>query len=123
MKKIQFAIILSFMIISSCSQWSAQDLTGLWEATSVTEEDQSLEVDYPSISLLLNTDGTYEYSGTLNYREAGKWSVKSNYLYTRDTLKPDGDQKIVFIKSFSKDTLELQMAEAEKTRILKMVKK
>ncbi|KAA3637160.1 MAG: hypothetical protein DWQ02_07150 [Bacteroidetes bacterium] len=123
MKKIQFAFILGSIIISSCSQWSGMDLVGTWEATNILEEDQPLEVDYPSVRLDLKEDGTYEYTGTLNYREAGKWSTKSNYLYTRDTLKPDGEQKVVFIRSYSPDSLEIQMVEAEKTRILKMVKK
>ncbi len=120
MKKIHFAIILSIIIIASCSQWSGMDLEGTWEATSILEEDQPLEVDYPSVKLDLKDDGTYEYTGTLNYREAGKWSTKSNYLYTIDTLIPDGAQKIVFIKSYSRDSLEIQMVQQEKVRILKM---
>lgn len=109
-----------FVIISGCTSPSEKDLIGTWEAYNITEEEEPIEVDYPSVKLMLNQDGTYEYRGTLNYREAGLWSLESRLLQTKDTLKPDGEQRSVYILSIARDSLELQMAEQDKTRVMKM---
>lgn len=121
MKKNNFLILLfAILLFAGCTGWTESDLIGTWEATSVTEEDEPLSVDYPTVQLILKADKTYEYKGTLNYREAGKWLAESNFLYTKDTLKPDGAQKAVYISAFQQDSLEMQMIEQEKTRIMKM---
>jgi hypothetical protein len=121
MKKFNSFILLCVVLLfAGCTQWTDSDLVGTWEAISITEEGEPLSVDYPTVLLTLKADNTYEYKGTLNYREAGKWLAESNYLYTKDTLKPDGVQKIVFIADFQQDSIEMQMVEQEKTRFMKM---
>ena len=121
MKILKVLIITGFtLFVTGCSSPAERDLVGTWEAYNITEEDEPIEVDYPSVMLKLNPDGTYEYKGTLNYREAGRWLLESRLLHTKDTLKPDGEQRSVYILSIAKDSLELQMAEQEKTRKMKM---
>ena len=75
-----FLLLLSVVFFASCSEMSPNQLIGQWEAKSVTEDGQPLEIDYPVIQLELSENGTYTYQGTLNYQEAGKWRIQSKYL-------------------------------------------
>lgn len=121
MKKIKYLTPLILIVLfGACTSWNESDLVGTWEATSVTEEGEAVSIDYPTVKLILKADRTYEYKGTLNYREAGKWLAESNFLYTKDTLKPEGAQRAVYISAFEQDSLEMKMVEQEKTRIMKM---
>lgn len=115
-------IFFTVLVYSGCNDLSRGDLIGSWEAVSVSEAGRPLEVDYPLIRLDIMKDGTYNYQGTLNYREAGKWHIKSHHLYTIDTLKPGATEKAVLISSLTRDSFELKMSENEIERIMKMVR-
>ncbi len=117
-----FLLLISGLIITSCSEMSSSDLIGQWEATSVTEDRLPLEVDYPVIQLEILKNGTYKYQGTLNYKEAGKWRIQSKYLFTIDTLKPEGIEKAVAISKLTMNSFEMKMKEGKKQRVMKMVK-
>lgn len=121
MKLWSFVLGSLFIIFSaSCSEFSSADLHGKWEAVVVIEEGDTLQVDYPSIQLHLNESGTYQYNGTLNYKEAGNWQYKSKHLLTTDTLKLNSPEKAVLISSFQDNSFEMTMEENGKKRMMKM---
>lgn len=97
-------------------------LTGRWEALEVKEEERLLQVELSEIHFAFHTDGTYDFHSTLNYREAGRYSLRDQYLLTTDTLEPGAVEKVVEIARLSADTLRLRMMEAGKERFLLLTK-
>lgn len=111
----------------ACSQEAVDTrqhlLSGRWQALEVMEEGRPLEVDPAEIRFAFYTDGTYDFQSTLNYREAGRYALQSEYLLTTDTLTTDsGTEKAVEITLLNADTLRLRMMEDEKERFLLLTK-
>ena len=115
-------LFISSLLISCENSIRPSDLLGNWEAISIFEEGQPLEIDYPVIRLLVSEDGTYNYTGTLNYKESGRWHIQNEYFITKDTLLPDALEKTVLISKLTQDSFEMEMKEGEKERILVMIK-
>lgn len=97
-------------------------LTGRWETLEVKEEERPLQVDLSEIHFAFHTDGTYAFHSTLNYREAGRYTLRDQYLLTTDTLEAGAAEKAVEITRLSTDTLRLRMMEAGKERFLLLTK-
>lgn len=116
--------LVTLLFFSACEdQPSRTDLlSGSWQATSITEEDRPLKVQPEEISFYFSPDQTYEFRSTLNYREAGRYQLRKDYLITRDTLAPGGKEKAVEIIQLTPDSLRLRMIDRENERILQLVK-
>ncbi len=109
-------------LASACQSGEEELLHGQWQATSVTEEGEPLQVDASEISLVLSPQGQYLYRSTLNYREAGKWYFQSGYLFTQDTLKQGSREKAVQVVKLQEDTLELRMKDGVRERMLMLTR-
>jgi hypothetical protein len=116
-------LFLSFIAIqfSSCDRYKTMQLKGQWKAVSVVKNNQTFEVPLEEIKLNF-TDKAYSFEGTLQYREAGHYSISTPFLYTIDTLDSDSEQKAVQILQLTNDTLEILMDQGGEEMILKMVK-
>ena len=123
----QFQHILLFIIcgafVSCQTSVDEEMIIGQWKAVEVMEEDQKLNIEDPSvIELIFHSNEFYEYSSTLNYKEAGSFELDLPYLITIDTLNKASTKKAVKINKLTTDSLILLMEENEKKRILKMVR-
>jgi hypothetical protein len=105
-----------------CKHWQENKLIGSWQAAQVIEDDMPLELDVSSIGFKFFPTHIYNYTGTLNYKEAGTFEVRGDMLYTTDTINKASSEKVVKIVSLTEDSLFLKMNEEGKIRILKLSK-
>lgn len=118
-------IFLAVILLAGSCQKSPsrkEKLSGHWQALQITEEERPLEVTPEEIQFWFYPDNTYEFRSTLNYREAGRFRLRKEYLYTTDTLAPGGQEKAVEILQLTPDTLTLRMMDQEKERRLELMK-
>lgn len=97
-------------------------MIGHWKAQEVTEDGMPLDVDLSTLGFVFSKDGYYQYHGTLNYREAGTFSLNGDLLYTLDTINQASSEKAVKIINLTNDSLALKMNEEGKIRIVKLFK-
>lgn len=117
------AIVLTGSALSCSPDASRKErLTGHWQAVEANEEGRPLEVTPEEIQFWFYPDDTYTFNSTLNYREAGRYHLRNQYLITTDTLSPDAPEKVVEIMQLGPDTLTFRMMEAEKERTLTLKK-
>ena len=115
-------LLIGFLFVASCTNEKEKLLPGNWQATEVLEEGEPLAVPVADIRFDFFEDGTYIYNSTLNYKEAGTYSIQSNLLYTLDTVNQASVEKAVRIELLTQDSLHLQMKEQGKSRLLKLVR-
>ena len=116
-------LIFTTLFLSSCNNSiTSSDLLGKWEAISIIEEGVPVEIDYPIIRLFVSDNGTYDYSGTLNYKESGRWHTQDKYFVTKDTLLPDAIEKTMLISNLTENSFEMKSEEGGKERVLMMIK-
>ena len=120
MKNTCFYLFLLFFI-TSCSNPLEKAVLGNWTATIITEEGKKLNVNPGEVKLNIQESGNYNYSSTLNYKEAGSWFLDENLLFTNDTIHKAG-QKAVMILEAKQDTIILKMLENGKERLLTLAK-
>ncbi len=117
-----FLIVLTASLIISCNPDEPLSLVGSWKATELKEEGQPLEVELDKIKFTFQENQTYTYNSTLKYREAGRYQLRSKYLYTTDTLNQALVEKVVEIVRLTNDTLVIKMEDNEKERLLTLAK-
>jgi len=105
-------LLFSFLLVSACTESDPASVVGDWEAAELKEEGKVLDVALEEIRF------TYEYNSTLNYREAGRYEIKSKYLYTTDTLNQASTEKVVEIVRLTPDTMVIRMEQDMKERLL-----
>lgn len=120
LKYIPLILFVSLFLIS-CKNISKEDLYGEWKAVDLTEEGMPLVVNLAEISLSF-TEKEYEFTSTLNYREAGAYYLQSSLLVTKDTLQENGVEKGIEISKLHQDSLFLRMNEQGKERRLVLVR-
>lgn len=116
-------LLWCLLLLVACTNPYERALPGNWQAIEILEADTPLPVAVEVIRFTFTSDATYEYYGTLKYREAGRYRLENQYLYTRDTLQPNSVEKAVEITRLTADTLFLQMQEGEALRTMKLVRK
>ena len=114
-----FLVICLFLF--SCGGIQKEDLKGNWTAVELTEEGDSLRVNLEEITLSFGDFG-YDFTSTLNYKEAGIYTLKDNLLMTLDSLNEGTKEKLVEITKLQNDSMFIRMNEAGKERILVMTK-
>lgn len=118
-----FASALMVLLFNACAPDDPNLLIGSWTAYDVLEEGESLDINASEIKLDFVNDEVYAYRSTLDYQEAGQYTVQSSYLYTTDTLQESqAARKAVEIIQLTADSLQLRMNDEGKERILKMLK-
>ena len=120
---LSFAVFLCSLTMG-CGEAAPEEdfLSGDWKAYEVTEEGRPLKVNPEEIRFTFFPDHTYLFHSTLNYREAGRFSLRENYLTTIDTLAPGSEEKTVEITQLVQDTLQLRMMDSGKERKLLLVR-
>lgn len=114
--------IIVFLFLSACRTADTGAIVGSWQAFEVLEEGEPLLVNAEEINFSFGDDASYQYSSTLNYREAGSYFVDAKYLFTTDTINNASSEKAVEIIKLNPDTLFLRMQEGNKERIMKLKK-
>ncbi len=114
-------VLLICVGMMACKNISKEDLYGEWKAVDLTEEGMPLAINLAEISLKFN-EKEYEFTSTLNYREAGAYYLQSSLLVTRDTLQVNGVEKGIEISRLHQDSLFLRMNEQGKERRLVLVR-
>ena len=116
------ASMIALFFFFACRTADTGILVGSWQAFEVLEEGEVLPVNTEEISFSFGEDASYQYSSTLNYREAGSYFVDTRYLFTTDTINNASSEKAVEIIKLNPDTLFLRMQEGNKERIMKLKK-
>jgi len=119
---VSMVVLILFFAVTACQKVENDLLPGVWQAVEVREEGEPLDVDVSTIRLHLDSNENYTFKSTLDYREAGKYYVQSNLLYTLDTLNQASTEKAMEIVSLTSDSLLIKMNEAGKERLLKLTK-
>ncbi len=114
------AILLLLFFISNCAPGTEQQIEGQWKAHLLTEDRDTLRFPPNDVQLIFLPDKTYEYHGTLRYREAGQFRAEGRVIYTTDTLSNTKSEKAVHIERLTGDTMVLNMVENKKHRRLEL---
>ena len=112
--------ILSILALAmvACGPYQKKDLIGKWQGVKVMEEGKPLNLDAGEINFAFYPNAGYTFTSTLNYQEAGTFSIDGHLLYTRDTLNENAKEKAVEIREASRDTLVFSMKDKGKDRLL-----
>lgn len=108
--------------LASCIQNPEEAIIGAWNVSAITSENPLPNYNLTDFHFDFLPDGSYQYSGNLYYRESGRFSVKSGYLYTTDTLNQASTEKAVQIIKLSRDSLVLRMANETIMRMVRQKK-
>lgn len=122
MQLLKYTLIASLFFMIACGLNSRADLLGHWTAISVIQADKPLDVEHNDITLSFTDAGTYNFTSTLNYKEAGSFKFEGDKLITRDTFREPHTTKIVIIEKLVSDTLRLRMRNEGEWMQLTMVK-
>lgn len=97
-------------------------LLGKWQATSLTEQDSLLAIDLQAVQLEFLASDRYGYHGTLKEMEAGTYRMQKDLLFTIDTTVQVPNEKVVKILKLTPDSLQIEMVDAGKRRVLDLQK-
>lgn len=119
MKRVWILVAIS-VVGFSCGQFNATMLQGKWQGDAIEEQGSILPISGEEIELVFLNNTTYTYKSTLNYKEAGTYSLKGDLLYRRDTLNAASHQMRVKIIRLDADSLFFKMMENGRERTLKL---
>ena len=88
----------------------------------MVEDGMPIPVPPAEVGFEFFDNGYYHFRSTLNYKEAGTFSVSGALLYTMDTINEASTEKSVQILSVTEDSLFLKMNNEGKERVVKMFK-
>ncbi len=114
------SLILMSLFLVGCANMQEQKLVGNWQATSLMEDGMPIPVPPSEVGFEFSPNGYYHFRSTLNYKEAGNFSVSNSLLYTLDTLNEASTEKSVQILDLTQDSLFLKMNAEGKERIVKL---
>ncbi len=121
MKNFGLLVCVSFLFLQ-CNGQKEKQLNGEWRASEIIEDGMPLDLDISTLRFTFYNEGHYAYSGTLDYQEAGTYSVNGDLLYTLDTINQASSEKAVKIVNLTQDSLFLKMNEEGKIRVVKLFK-
>ena len=113
---------LSLFLFNACGEFVDNKLVGTWQGATLLEDGMPMSVDPSEVGFDFYGNGLYQYRSTLNYREAGTFSIRGNLLYTLDTINEASTEKAVKIVTLTEDSLFIKMNAEGKERIVKLAK-
>ena len=116
------AYITLTVFVFSCNGNKESRLIGTWTASAVVQDKRNLKVDLDKIKFQFENNGTYKFTSTLDYAEAGTFNVEGEKLMTTDTTNTK-QTKAVLIQKLDADTLKLRMKNENGWMDLTMLKK
>lgn len=119
MDKTHVLIILSFLIFS-CQPLSREALEGDWEAITVVEEGDTLDLDLTNVSLTFDRD-------RFKYRHTQRDSLSGVYELSKDLIElfvdsPGVDTIVIQVSDLQAASLVLRMNHEGKERLVTLVK-
>lgn len=105
-----------------CMDSQSRKICGEWKAIEVTEEGMPIEMDLSAVKFHFYSNGFYNYNSTLNYVEAGTYSIDGDLLYTLDTINKASSEKAVRIMSLTSDSMSIKMLANGIERVFKLAK-
>lgn len=121
MRGTSLLICLSITLFG-CANVQEKKLVGKWQGASLIEDGVPMQVSPSEIGFEFFNKGFYHFRSTLNYREAGRYSLIGNLLYTMDTINEASTEKSVQILELSDDSLFLKMNAEGKEQLVKLFK-
>jgi lipocalin-like protein len=112
----------AILLFCGCESWNEKKLCGKWQAASVTENGMPVDVALDEIGFEFSTNGFYNFHSTIDYREAGTFSLRGDLLYTLDTINEASSEKTVKVLTLTADSLAIKMHEDGHPRILTLYK-
>ncbi len=107
----------------ACASQSEQTLVGNWRVKRLIEAEQEVIFDeLQEVHFSFYDDGNYTFSSTLNYREAGRYERRGNFLHVTDTLPSNHQERRVKIMKSNPDFLQLRMKTNQIERTLDLVR-
>ncbi len=113
-------VIAVIFLLFACSNMQEEKLVGKWQASALLEDDMPIPVSPAEVGFEFFNNGYYHYRSTLNYREAGTFSVNGNLLLTLDTVNEASTEKSVQILELTPDSLFLKMNAEGKIQVVKL---
>ncbi|MEN9612174.1 MAG: hypothetical protein RLZZ628_2988 [Bacteroidota bacterium] len=121
MRKLTFILAVACCAMVSCKSELERNLEGNWFADALTENGAPIEVDGDVVQFEFKSNNEYNFNGTLNVHEVGKFRISNHYLYTKDDLK-NAPEKAVHIQRLTVDSLVLAMNDKGKERVLTLLR-
>ncbi len=107
---LHFITGISLLFMFACKAEIDKTLIhGQWKAAAFIENDEVKDMDLSKVSFTFNQDGSYQYHGTLQPQESGRFYVLGRMLFTTDTTANQRIEKSVKITQLSTDSLYFQM--------------
>ncbi|NJK84010.1 MAG: hypothetical protein HC912_09600 [Saprospiraceae bacterium] len=80
---LRFSLFFFSLVVFNCASENLQKaaLVGNWQAIELFEVDSLLPLNLEEVQLTFSENGTYLFTGTLKYREAGKYRLSDNLLF------------------------------------------
>ncbi len=120
MKNVWVLTSLVILCSAACSKFNDKLLLGEWQGSSLEEEGAVLPINANQIQLVFTPNGTYSYTSTLKYKEAGTYYLDGDLLYRRDTLNAASREMLVEILHLDSDSLHFRMHENGRERVMKL---
>jgi hypothetical protein len=120
MKYIKIASIC--LLISACKSEKEKQIVGKWEAVKLVECEAPVAFQTELVNIEFKSNGQYLFNSTLNVHEQGDFHLEDDYLLMQDKIKNSTPEKVVLIKSLTKDTLVLEMNYKGKEQFLTLKK-
>lgn len=117
----QILFLMVFTSIVGCSSFSKSKLLGEWQAVSLIENKKPVKMDFSQVRFAFHSDGSYEYTSTLNHRESGFFDIREHLLLTLDTFNSGSTEKAVEILKLDNDSLIIKMKEGAIERKLTFI--
>lgn len=115
-------LLPAFVVLFGSCGHSEETLVGKWQGVGISENSVPLDVDPSEIHFEFFKNGLYAFQSTLAYKEAGKFKIEGDLLYTLDTINGASSEKAVKLMMLSKDSLCLLMQSEGNERLLKMTR-
>jgi hypothetical protein len=114
--------VSALLLLNACSQNPEHAIAGAWNVSEISSDVELPNYNISDFHFEFYPNGSYQYTGNMYYREAGRFSINSGYLYTTDTLLDGGSEKAVQIIKLSRDSLVLRMANETVMRMVRQKK-
>ena len=121
--KLYYCLLLVVLFtLFSCSQVDNNLLIGKWKVNTVEGVSAKDMENMRDIKFEFSPNGRYTFQSTLNIKEAGRYSVSGDLLYTTDTILTTSKEKSVKIIKLTADSLYFLMNNSGQKQQLKFVR-
>ncbi|MEM6397633.1 MAG: hypothetical protein AAF741_14895 [Bacteroidota bacterium] len=122
LKRFIALLAVGALLLTSCSDQN-ELLYGKWKGvTAERVSGDSMRLDASEIGFQFDQDGTYAYTSTLQYREAGKFEAIGQKLIAIDTTQSDPTKREAIIELLTEDSLNLRWINSDEALVVKLIR-